>query len=484
MTARSPPVGHPTPVLAPGASGPESIEAIFRGVEAVVVLPTLDEEDGLEPTFRGIDFAGMREAGWNVRPLVIDGGSRDGTVAIAHRLGIPVLRQSGRGKGAAVREVLQWVRERGVRFAVVMDADRSYPGSACGPAFTLLSAGHHLVIGVRRPLLSRPANVREMIHRVGNAFLNYAASQESRHPILDLCSGFWAVDLRVQLDQHLVSRGFEVEAEMFLKAYRAGLKVAQIPIGFQNRVGEAKLRAFRDGGRIFGTILRSAQRPAFPSPIPPTPSGTAELACEILSICIIHGTTQVVVRADASRASEATELSAELRRHRIAPAMSVVTYVPQSATAAAEAGPWTRPENVTTVVSLPPAGPPTLESARPVLVELPDTSRVVYLGGRGRRAESGDRPATWPGALVAIPTDTGGLTLEYRDRRRTVLSPVRDLGQVLNWSPRRKELSLLRASVVGPPMFIWSLKSAARQASDGLGRRPRGPSRNGSSAGD
>ncbi|MCI4330726.1 MAG: glycosyltransferase family 2 protein [Thermoplasmata archaeon] len=484
MKARPTPVGQPTLVPPPSAGPSGNATDPIRGAEAVIVLPTLDEEDGLEPTFRGIAFREMRDAGWDVRPLVIDGGSTDGTVPTAHRLGIPLLRQSGRGKGAAVREVLQWLRERGVRLAVVMDADRSYSGSACGPALSLLSAGHHLVIGVRRPLQSRPENAREMIHRVGNAFLNYAASQEGRHPILDLCSGFWAVDLRAELDRDLVSKGFEVEAEMFLKAYRAGLKVAQIPIGFQNRVGQAKLRAFRDGGRIFGTILRSASRPMRGPTLPSATGGTAELACEILSICFIHGTNQVFLRADPSRAREATDLAAELRRHHIGSLMSIVTEVSERGLSAGEPGHWTSPDRITTVVTFPPAEPPTPESARPVLVELPDTSRVVYLGGRGRRAAAGDRPLSWPGALVAIPTGHDGLTLEYRDRRRTALSPVRDLGQVLNWSPRRKELSLLRASIVGPPLFIWSLKASDPRVAAGLARGRRGPESDPASAGE
>jgi dolichol-phosphate hexosyltransferase len=133
----------------------------FQDLDVVVVLPTLNEEHGLPQTLDGIPFDAIRAAGWTVRPLVMDGGSTDRTREVAHERGVAVLDQSGRGKGSAVREALHWLSERNVRFAVVLDADCTYPGKMVPAFIELLDAGSQLVVGVRQPVGRRrrtPAN--------------------------------------------------------------------------------------------------------------------------------------------------------------------------------------------------------------------------------------------------------------------------------------------------------------------------------------
>jgi hypothetical protein len=293
----------------------------FRGTEVAIVLPTLNEEGGLTSTFRQIPLGPLTAAGWKVRPLVVDGGSTDRTREVARELGIPVLHQRTSGKGGAIRESLAWLREAGVRHVVVLDADSTYPGDMVGRVLELLRSGAGLVVGVRQPLRDKPVAIRDMIHRAGNAFLNYVAGQVSGHTVLDLCSGFWGLDLQSGADQRLYSIGFEIEAELFLGAYRSGVPVVQIPIPYSDRIGVAKLRAVRDGGRIFVTILRQARVGALSAPVRSQSQASSSLAREVLSACFVHGGRDLVVVADRSRRAEAqllmdhmvgTEISASL----------------------------------------------------------------------------------------------------------------------------------------------------------------------------
>ena len=129
------------------SSGPCADPTVFRGLDLAVVLPTLNEEHGLPVTLKGIPFLHLLEKGRRVRVLVIDGGSTDRTVAVARSLGIQVIRQHGKGKGQAVREAIAWLRECGTRYAVIMDADSTYPGDMVGAVLELLEAGSHLVVG-------------------------------------------------------------------------------------------------------------------------------------------------------------------------------------------------------------------------------------------------------------------------------------------------------------------------------------------------
>lgn len=350
----------------------------FRGSDLVVVLPTLNEEDGVPVTFEGIPLKRLLEKGRRVRLLVVDGGSTDRTVAVAASLGIPVLRQQGKGKGQAVRQALAWLRESGVRYAVVMDADSTYPGDMVGAVLDLLEAGSHIVVGVREPRRSRPESVRDLIHRVGNAVLNFAGGQVSGRPILDLCSGFWGLDLSTGLDRVLQSDGFDVEAELFLKAYRGGYVVTQIPIRYGPRIGTPKLRAAQDGALIMATILRAVNFPrASRVREPPRPMPFLRA---LLSVCVVQGSDSLVVWADPSRREEARQLVSAIRHSDVTPQLRAYGAVTGGSlplswgarTLASERGPL--------FVSFHPAEPaegPTASSG--LEVYLPGPNRTVRL---------------------------------------------------------------------------------------------------------
>jgi hypothetical protein len=79
----------------------------------------------------------------------------------------------------------------------------------------------------------------------------------------DLCYGYAAFtkEAVVKLRPILESAGFEIEAELFIKARKLGLKVVEAPsVEFVRRYGSTNLRAMRDGVKILATILREAFR--------------------------------------------------------------------------------------------------------------------------------------------------------------------------------------------------------------------------------
>jgi len=329
---------------------PPADPMVFRGLDLAVVLPTLNEEHGLPVTLSGIPFLRLLEKGRRVRVLVIDGGSTDGTVAVARSLGLQIIRQHGKGKGQAVREALAWLRECGTRYAVFMDADSTYPGDMVGAVLELLEAGSHLVVGVREPKRNRPDSLRDLVHRIGNAVLNYAGGQVSGRPVLDLCSGFWGLNLSTGLDRALRSDGFDVEAELFLKAYRGGYVVTQIPIRYGPRIGTAKLRAARDGARIMETILRAANFPQTSTVW--EPPRTSPFLRELLSVCVVRGSDSLVVWADPSRRQEAGQLVRAFRHSEVAPRLHLDAVGPSSSGGRSAGGPPLDEEEGTPVVSL------------------------------------------------------------------------------------------------------------------------------------
>ncbi|MGC2288741.1 MAG: glycosyltransferase family 2 protein [Thermoplasmata archaeon] len=241
-------------------ASPDGIDlAPFWEAHAVVVLPTLNEEEGLARTLGDLALDRLDESGQNIRVVIIDGGSTDGTLEVARSWGVPVLQQIGRGKGGAMLEAVTWVHRLGIPYVVTLDADATYPSDRILPALDLLQRGTDLVIGVRRRVWGPPNDFKDLIHRVGNVGLSYAASFLTRRSILDLCSGFWGVSTERFMELKLADSHFAIEAELVLKAIRRGYIVHQIPVDYRMRVGQAKLRALRDGSQIFRTILQCAR---------------------------------------------------------------------------------------------------------------------------------------------------------------------------------------------------------------------------------
>ncbi|MCI4351656.1 MAG: glycosyltransferase family 2 protein [Thermoplasmata archaeon] len=417
--------------------------ASFRGVNTAIVLPTLNEADGVARTLSSLPLDELARSGHRAMPFVIDGGSTDGTVEIVRNLGIPLRAQGTRGKGAAIREALAWLRSEGIRYAIVLDADCTYPGEAIGPALALLASGSDLVIGIRRPLVTPLAGARDAVHRVGNAALNYLAARVSGEPILDLCSGFWGIDLHSSLDRDLVATGFDIEAELFLSAYRTGRTVTQIPIQYRKRVGEAKLRTFRDGARIFLTVLRCGRRPWTPSGLPARDS--TALFRETLSICFANGAEHLTVVSDPTRRSEAEELISYFRGTGIVPHLSII------------------PPPAASERPTPPSPPGRLGPSPRAIVLLPDTRRMIYLGDPGPRF-----PRSWPndGMSWTPPRSVrSSWVREFPAVRGRPLAWLQELGGKLDRSRDRRELSMLGANDFDADLTIWYDRTDERHSS-------------------
>ncbi len=285
----------------------EEVDAArFRDILAAVILPTLNEREGLARTLGDLPFDQFAAPGKRIQPLIIDGGSTDGTLEVAREWNIPVLKQTSKGKGGAMLEAIAWVHRMGVPFAIVLDADATYPPDRILPTLDLLRGGAGLVIGVRRPAWGPPSDFKDLVHRVGNVLLSYTASFLTRRPILDLCSGFWGVSTKGFMNLDLEASTFAIEAELVLKSMRRGYSIHQIPIDYRQRVGTAKLRALGDGSRILLSILRHG-RPS--RRLVQNSRGPAAWGRDLLSIGIVVGSYGAVLNCSPSDATEAGQVA-------------------------------------------------------------------------------------------------------------------------------------------------------------------------------
>jgi dolichol-phosphate mannosyltransferase len=212
--------------------------------ELTVILPTLNEEEGVEIVMKALAKAGA------TRVLVLDGGSTDRTVEIAKKLGATVMVQEGRGKGMAFQTFLKKYPIKDDAAYVMLDADASYAGSEIMKIAAALKDAD-VVTGSRPPLIF---GFRSFVHYIGGFLISVFASVLFLRWNPDITSGYWGFRGLALKKLDITSHGFELEANLFAQSAKKGLKAVCVPITYGKRVGTAKL-SFLDALKIVPKLL-------------------------------------------------------------------------------------------------------------------------------------------------------------------------------------------------------------------------------------
>jgi dolichol-phosphate mannosyltransferase len=210
----------------------------------LIVVPTYNELANLP-----VLVAGLMEQP-NVRLLVVDDQSPDGTGELADRLArdhagrIRVLHRTGRrGLGRSYVDGLKEALREPVDIICQMDADLSHDPVQL-PALIAAVDQNDVVIGSRYVPDGRVVNW-PLRRRLLSRFANFYVRTVTRLVVRDCTSGYrcWRRDAlaRLPLDR-LGSDGYAFLVEMLYAAARRGCRVAEVPITFvERRRGESKL---------------------------------------------------------------------------------------------------------------------------------------------------------------------------------------------------------------------------------------------------
>ena len=222
-----------------------------------VLLPALDEEEGIRKTIHKIPKSQISDLGFEPRVLVVDGRSSDRTVEISLSEGAEVLVQNGpKGKGTGVREAFQYLIENSSKGDLVcmMDADGTYPPTLIPEVCKNLDQ-YQVVMGSRlRGKISEGSMSK--VNFLGNYLLSMFASIINLNKTTDVCTGLWGFRAEILQDIMPISKGFTVEAELFTRTCRNKLNLKEIPSDYSNRDGESHLVWYTDGPKIFLSLLR------------------------------------------------------------------------------------------------------------------------------------------------------------------------------------------------------------------------------------
>ena len=217
-----------------------------------VVIPAMNEAENLP-------YVLPRIPAWVHEVILVDGNSTDGTVAVARQLwsNIRIVRQQGRGKGAALRSGFAAATGD---IIVMLDADGSTDPAEIPIFVGALLAGADFVKGSR--FLQGGGTSDMPLHRkLGNWGFAMGVRVLFGGIYSDLCYGYNAFWRRVLPCLELYGDGFEIETIMNVQALRSGLKVVEVPSFEAERVhGEGRLRTIPDGWRVLKTIIRERLR--------------------------------------------------------------------------------------------------------------------------------------------------------------------------------------------------------------------------------
>ncbi len=213
----------------------------------LICIPTYNEAENI----RGVIERTLATGIPGLSILVIDDGSPDGTAniveAMAQELSNPRIhllrRNSKSGLGPAYLAAFAWALAHSFDYVVEMDADGSHQPEELG---RLLEASRDadLVLGTRWMTGGKVENwpfYRRAISRIGTWYAEIAL----KVPYKDLTGGYRVLSKKLleTIDlRSIQTLGYGFQIEIAMRAFDAGLKVAEVPITFIERTqGRSKM---------------------------------------------------------------------------------------------------------------------------------------------------------------------------------------------------------------------------------------------------
>lgn len=182
--------------------------------------------------------------------IVVNDGSTDATEEVVKESMAQLISHPYcMGNGAAVKT---GARAASGESLVYMDADGQHSAQDVARLIAELKKGFDMVVGARAH-----RHHASFSRSIANKLYNWFASMMTGYKILDLTSGFRAVNARkFRVFLYLLPNGFSYPTTITMAFFRSGFPVTYLPVEVGKRQGKSKIRLLKDGIRFFLIILK------------------------------------------------------------------------------------------------------------------------------------------------------------------------------------------------------------------------------------
>lgn len=212
-------------------------------VKLIVLLPALNEEKAIGLVIKDIPREALSLMGIHTDVVVVDGGSTDNTRTIASNMGCIVFRSPLKGKGNQVRSIKPFISAMSGDYIIMMDSDHTYPSRYIIPIVRMLMLGIFDVVSGYRQWDKTSMTT---VHAIGNEMLTFLSNLLYKQKTNDLCTGYWGFTSDAFNNIEIRAKCFELEANIFKEVNLKQLSYGQLPIAYNARIGQGKLR-MKDG---------------------------------------------------------------------------------------------------------------------------------------------------------------------------------------------------------------------------------------------
>ena len=217
-----------------------------------VVIPAHNEEGAIGSTIERLkevlSRAGLRDS----EVIVVNDGSTDGTGIIAKDLGVKVIEHLYKsGYGRALKSGILKARHDTI---VICDSDGTYPIEAIPQLLTQYNLGYDMVVGRRMGRYYDESWLKRPLRWLLKFIVEFTAGQR----IPDINSGFRVFSRSSVIPYfNQLCNTFSFTTSLTLAYLLTGRYISYIVIQYNQRVGEPKVRLFKDSLRTLQYIVQA-----------------------------------------------------------------------------------------------------------------------------------------------------------------------------------------------------------------------------------
>jgi len=225
-------------------------------MKLLVQIPCLNEAENITSVIQAVprNIPGIS----NVKVLVIDDGSSDGTAEIARNAGADYIITNKKTSGLATsfQRGLSACLDLGADIIVNTDGDHQYPSQLIPKLIAPIISGQaDIVVGNRNPSDNKDFSfLKRKLQRFGSAVVRKLSGVD----VPDAVSGFRAYNRNAAINTHVFT-SFSYTTETLISAGRRGMHVVSVPVDTNSVARPSRLAGtmLRFLGRQAITILRS-----------------------------------------------------------------------------------------------------------------------------------------------------------------------------------------------------------------------------------